>query len=154
MCVYPCFGLWLCNILRCVSVLIVQGLNVIDISSEVIVNRLLLAELFPELCSTLSFFKAMQNLRLEIRIVCVTCESRPCEYKKSPCLLHYNLIAIYNNTTKFSPLQNLMGFLLQFTANEYYYYTPTEDISENTTLGNLHLTWLIFVHLVTYLMHM
>ena len=50
-------------------------------------------------------------------------------------LLYHNLLTITINATESSPLlQNLMGFLPQFTDT----LLRTEDISENITQCNLH----------------
>ena len=35
-------------------------------------------------------------------------------------LFYHNLLTIYTNTTSWPLMQNLMGFLLQFTEMEYY----------------------------------
>ena len=53
------------------------------------------------------------------------CENQPCECRKFanffPCLLYHNLQSIYTNEIKpLSLLQNLMGFLLEFTERAYH----------------------------------
>ena len=59
------------------------------------------------------------NIEVDISICDRACENRPCEHKNGQflaCLLYHNLINIYTTATKSSSLlENLMGFLLQFT---------------------------------------
>ena len=55
------------------------------------------------------------------------CKNQQCEciiIVDFPTLLYHNLQTIYTNTTKCLPLlQNLMGFLLQFTQVEYHIHS-------------------------------
>ena len=61
------------------------------------------------------------------------CKNQPCKHKKLPllcvCSIIINLLCI-PTTKSFPLLQNLMGFLLQFTEMEYYTRNVTEDIAK------------------------